>query len=91
MLANLASLASVLSVLGSPALAAPPQQPFDLRAARMVDLTHPLNDATLFWPTSPSSFELDVLHHGMTEGGVSVPFDRVERIALTEKAAPFLR
>lgn len=41
----------------------------DLRAAILVDLTHPYNDETLFWPTSPSSFELEVLAAGPTEGG----------------------
>lgn len=41
----------------------------DLRTARVVDLTHALDQNTLFWPTSPSSFELTKLHAGMTEGG----------------------
>jgi kynurenine formamidase len=45
----------------------PPQ--VDLEAAVIVDLTHAFDETTLFWPTSPSRFELEVLHRGMTEGG----------------------
>lgn len=35
----------------------------------LVDLTHPYNAETIFWPTSPSTFRLDTLFHGPTEGG----------------------
>ncbi|HEX6203889.1 MAG TPA: cyclase family protein, partial [Thermoanaerobaculia bacterium] len=49
------------------AVATPP--PLDLAAAEIVDLTWPLGADTLYWPTSPSRFELEVLHHGPTEGG----------------------
>jgi kynurenine formamidase len=35
----------------------------------MVDLTHPFNAQTLFWPTSPTSFRLEPLFFGMTPGG----------------------
>ncbi|MFU8877674.1 MAG: cyclase family protein [Wenzhouxiangellaceae bacterium] len=35
----------------------------------LVDLTHPFNENTVYWPTAPSGFELDVLAHGETEGG----------------------
>lgn len=35
----------------------------------IVDLTHPFNEDTIYWPTSPSDFELEVLHHGSTDGG----------------------
>jgi kynurenine formamidase len=45
--------------------AAPP----DLRTARLVDLTWPFDDRTIYWPTSPSRFELKQLHHGPTPGG----------------------
>lgn len=41
----------------------------DPDAFRVVDLTHAYDENTLYWPTSPSSFELKVLHDGMTEGG----------------------
>jgi kynurenine formamidase len=45
--------------------AAPP----DLRTARIVDLSHSFDEKTLYWPTSPSSFALTRLAHGMTPGG----------------------
>jgi kynurenine formamidase len=49
---------------------APPAAPsLDLARAEIVDLTWPLGADTLYWPTSPSRFELEVLHHGPTEGG----------------------
>jgi kynurenine formamidase len=41
----------------------------DLAAYEMVDLTHALDQSTLFWPTSPTRFELDTLAYGPTEGG----------------------
>jgi kynurenine formamidase len=36
--------------------------------ARLVDLTHPLNDETLVWPTS-DPFHFQVLFHGRTDDG----------------------
>ena len=50
-------------------LAAAAQTPVDLAATRMVDLTHPLNAATIYWPTSPSTFKLERLSFGPTPGG----------------------
>ncbi len=44
-------------------------QRFDLARCEIVDLTHPLNAQTLFWPTSPSSFTLERLAYGETPGG----------------------
>lgn len=41
----------------------------DLSDYRIVDLTHPYNEDTIYWPTSPSSFELTELAHGETPGG----------------------
>ena len=46
-----------------------PGATFDLAAAEIVDLSHAYGDDTLYWPTSPSKFELEVLSHGMTEAG----------------------
>lgn len=46
-----------------------PGATFDLAAAEIVDLSHAYGEDTLYWPTSPSKFELEVLSHGMTEGG----------------------
>jgi kynurenine formamidase len=42
---------------------------FDLASARIVDLTHDFDETTLYWPGSPSTFALEVLHHGQTEAG----------------------
>src|SRR5207245_8239791 len=41
----------------------------DLSKTRMVDLTHPFDEHTLYWPTAPSGFKLTRLHYGPTEGG----------------------
>jgi kynurenine formamidase len=41
----------------------------DLRTAKVVDLTHPFDRTTLYWPTSPSAFELKPLADGQTPGG----------------------
>ena len=42
---------------------------FDLRTARLIDLSHAYDDDTLFWPTSPSPFELTELAYGPADGG----------------------
>ena len=41
----------------------------DPRALRLVDLTHPFDERTLYWPTSPTGFELHRLAFGPTPGG----------------------
>ena len=46
-----------------------PSWGLDLSEYRLVDLTHPFNEDTLYWPTSPSSFELTELAFGETPGG----------------------
>jgi len=43
--------------------------PIDLQGSRVVDLTHPFDEQTIYWPTSPSSFQLNRLAYGKTEGG----------------------
>ena len=45
------------------------QAPVDLATARLIDLTHPFDGQTLYWPTSPSAFELTTLSAGPTPGG----------------------
>jgi len=55
-----------LLLLFAPPLAA---QTIDLGKARIVDLTHALDERTLFWPTSPTRFKLDRLSYGETPGG----------------------
>lgn len=62
-LAGAAGLA-VLLAAASPRPAGP-----DLSAARLVDLTHPFDAQTIYWPTSPSGFELKKLSAGPTPGG----------------------
>ena len=41
-------------------------QTLDLKQYRMIDLTHPLNAKTLYWPTSPTAFKLDSLSYGLS-------------------------
>ncbi|MCA9540448.1 MAG: cyclase family protein [Myxococcales bacterium] len=41
----------------------------DLATAQVVDLTHTFDDTTLYWPTSPSAFELKTLAKGPAPGG----------------------
>jgi len=60
------TLAAALS-LALPGRAA--AQPVDLRTARAVDLTHPFDERTIYWPTAPSAFELKRLHYGPTDAG----------------------
>ena len=51
------------------ATAASGQAAVDLTRYRLVDLTHALNERTLFWPTSPTKFKLEQLSYGPTPGG----------------------
>jgi hypothetical protein len=44
-------------------------QTLDLAASTVVDLTHAFDSETIYWPTSPSGFELKPLHRGLTERG----------------------
>jgi kynurenine formamidase len=41
----------------------------DLATARVVDLSHPYDAHTVYWPTAPSAFELKRLHHGPVPAG----------------------
>src|SRR5712691_2879856 len=41
----------------------------DLATAKIVDLTHPFDEKTIYWPTSPSTFELTRLAYGDTPAG----------------------
>ena len=60
---------------------------FDLAAAEIVDLSHAYGEDTLYWPTSPSKFELEVLAHGMTAGGF---FYSANRLATPEHGGTHL-
>jgi D-alanyl-D-alanine dipeptidase/kynurenine formamidase len=48
---------------------APARPPLDLADAMVVDLTHPFDPSTLYWPNATSGFELKTLHAGPTPGG----------------------
>ena len=66
-----ASLA-VLAVVSTPGArgAAPAVPPApDLRTARVVDLTHPFDERTPYWPTATRGFELAQVHYGRTDAG----------------------
>ena len=41
----------------------------NLSMYKWIDLTYSFNDNTIYWPTSPSTFELEVLADGETDGG----------------------
>ena len=59
-----------ISILLAAALSAPAAgQTVDLSTAKIVDLTHAFDANTIYWPTSPSGFELKQLHKGPTKGG----------------------
>jgi kynurenine formamidase len=40
-----------------------------LEGVRMIDLTHPFDERTLYWPTDTAGFRLTQLHRGPTPGG----------------------
>jgi len=42
---------------------------FPSAGGRLVDLSHSFDDKTIYWPTSPSGFELERLSFGQTPGG----------------------
>lgn len=43
--------------------------PIDLQGVRVVDLTYAFDDKTLYWPTAPSTFDLERFSYGKTEAG----------------------
>lgn len=57
----------ILVLLAVPPLGA--QAAPDLATAEVVDLTHAYDEKTLYWPTSPSTFQLTELSKGKTPGG----------------------
>jgi len=62
----------VLAVAVAVAGCAARSTPRDVRlpqGARVLDLTHPFDERTLYWPTSPSGFVLDRMSYGQTPGG----------------------
>lgn len=66
----LAGATAGTAATNAPAAAAQPQNPpIDLNGVRVVDLTWPFDEKTLYWPTSPTAFKLDRLSYGKTEAG----------------------
>jgi kynurenine formamidase len=63
---TLVFLLMVLAATSAVRAAAPPVNLKDFRA---VDLTYPFDEKTIYWPTSPTTFELKRLAYGKTEGG----------------------
>ncbi len=59
----------ISALLGLAALSSAFGQVLDLASSRSVDLTHAFDADTIYWPTSPSGFELKPLHKGLTKGG----------------------
>ena len=50
-------------------LAISPTLALNLDDYELVDLSHPFNEETLYWPSSPSHFEKTTLANGPTAGG----------------------
>ncbi len=46
-----------------------PEQPNDFLDGRIIDLTYPFNEDTIFWPTEERGFVLEELHRGYTNAG----------------------
>jgi kynurenine formamidase len=68
-------LMAIALLLTSAACAAPADQAaappagLDLARARFVDLSHPFDASTIYWPNSPTGFRLDTLSYGPNPGG----------------------
>jgi len=70
MAAPLALALVAAGLLAAEARDRPPLPPaVDLRAFRLVDLTHAFDARTLYWPTAASGFELKEVHRGKTPAG----------------------
>ena len=57
-----------LLLLASSPLEGAPKSP-NLADARVIDLSYPFDEKTIYWPTSPSSFKLEKLAYGDTPAG----------------------
>jgi len=62
-------LLSLAAVLAATAPITAHSQAIDLARYRLVDLTHPLNAKTLYWPTAKTGFQLQEVAFGDTPGG----------------------
>src|SRR5207344_3063232 len=61
--------AAAAAVLASAIAARSAGPRLDLGKARAVDLTHAFDEKTIYWPNSPSAFELKQQSYGQTPGG----------------------
>ncbi|WP_363347193.1 cyclase family protein [Methylocystis echinoides] len=50
-------------------LAGAQAQTIDLAASKVIDLSHPYDANTIYWPTEPTGFQLKQEHKGLTKGG----------------------
>ncbi len=71
------ALTAILVVAAASAAAGQTQKPPDLATAKVVDLTHPFDEKTIYWPTSPSAFELKSLADGKTPGGLVLSLEHL--------------
>jgi kynurenine formamidase len=60
-------LLALALIYAIPAWAADP--PINLQGVKVVDLTYAFDDKTIYWPTSPTTFQLNRLSYGKTEAG----------------------
>jgi len=65
---TLAAAAALAAAGGPPAKASPPAAASPLAGA-VVDLTHPFDADTVYWPTAPEGFVLETVFQGMTDKG----------------------
>lgn len=61
-------LIALVAQIAAPAGSSQPSSA-GLGAMRIIDLTHAFDEKTVYWPTSPSGFELQKLHFGNTPSG----------------------
>jgi kynurenine formamidase len=62
-------VSALAALLGAGMIAPAFGQSLDLASAKIIDLSHSFDADTIYWPTSPSGFELKQLHKGATKGG----------------------
>ncbi len=62
-------LATLVGCAEPPPAERAPGPPIDLVNYELVDLSHAYDSDTVYWPTSPSEFELSELAYGETEAG----------------------
>ena len=68
-MSRLARSVSPFALLLAAGAAIAKEPPIDLASAAIVDLSHAFDDKTLYWPTSPTTFQLERLAYGPTPGG----------------------